>query len=102
MLVNTYLHRDTERHPWADRFSPEEWTEGDAGEQWSFNHFSRGPQVCPGINLAVLLGTGALAQLLRERLVELRSPSLDPEEPLPHMLDYFGLRFALAQSSNSA
>jgi hypothetical protein len=33
------------------------------------------------------------ATLLRRRDVELTSPSLDSERPLPHMLDFFGLRF---------
>lgn len=96
VLVNTFLHRDTDRHPWADRFAPERWTEGDAADDWSFNHFSRGPQGCPGAGLALFLGKAVLAQVLRERRVELLSGSLDHEKPLPHMLDFFGLRFGLA------
>ena len=99
VIVNGFLHRDAERHPWADRFAPERWTEGDAGESWSFNHFSRGPQGCPGAGLALLLGGEALAQVLGDRTVELRSHELDPERPLPHMLDFFGLRFGLAPAS---
>jgi cytochrome P450 len=95
LIPNTFLHRDRERFPYADRFAPERWVDGDAGEQWSFNHFSRGPQVCPGINLATLLGTAALATVLRERAVELEAPSIDPEKPLPHMLDYFGIKVGL-------
>jgi cytochrome P450 len=95
VLVNTFLHRDTDRHPWADRFAPEQWTEGDAAEDWSFNHFSRGPQGCPGAWLALFLGKAMLAELLRVRRATLLAPSLDSERPLPHMLDFFGLRFGL-------
>ena len=98
VISNTYLHRDTERHPWADRFAPEQWIDGDAASDWSFNHFSRGPQGCPGTGLALFLGKAVLAELLRNHTIELRSPSLDPDKPLPHMLDYFGLRLALAAS----
>jgi cytochrome P450 len=95
LVVNTYLHRDTDRHPWADRFVPERWTEGDAAREWSFNHFSRGPQGCPGAGLALFLGKAVLATVLRRRVAELRSPSLDPERALPHMLDFFGIRTGL-------
>jgi hypothetical protein len=38
-----------------------------------------------------------LATLLCRREVDLVSPSLDPEPPLPHMLDFFGLRFDLRE-----
>jgi cytochrome P450 len=96
VIANHYFHRDTDRHPWADRFSPERWTEGDAGQSWSFNHFSRGPQGCPGVGLALFLGKGVLATVLRERDVELTSQELDPDRSLPHMLDFFALRFRLS------
>lgn len=105
LIVNTFMHRDTDRQPWADRFAPEKWLDGDAAEDFSFNHFSRGPQGCPGAHLALFLGAAVIATLLSRRSVTLESPRLGPEPPLPHMLDFFGLRFALgapAQSSNSA
>ena len=95
LIPNTFLHRDRERHEWADRFAPERWVDGEAAGDWSFNHFSRGPQGCPGAALALLLGTAVLATVLRAGPVELASPSLDPAKPLPHMLDFFGLRFRL-------
>jgi cytochrome P450 len=95
LIPNAFLHRDTERHPWADRFSPEQWLDGEAPDDWCFNHFSRGPQGCPGAGLALFLATAVLATLLTRRDVELASPSLDPDRPLPHMLDFFGLRFDL-------
>ena len=56
-----------------------------------FNHFSRGPQGCPGTALALQVGRTAVRALL-ERGVEPASPKLNPEKPLPHMLDFFGAR----------
>ena len=31
MIVNTFHHRDPDRVPYADRFAPEEWIDGDGG-----------------------------------------------------------------------
>jgi cytochrome P450 len=93
LIVNTFMHRDPDRHDFADRFAPEAWTDGTAADDWSFNHLSHGPQGCPGSGLALLVGTTLLATLLGERHVRLVEPRLDPERPLPHMLDFFALRF---------
>ncbi len=95
LIPNTFLHRDRERHDWADRLVPERWLDGSAAGDWSFNHFSRGPQGCPGTAIARLAGSAALSTLLRGREVELVSTSLDPAKPLPAMLDFFALRFRL-------
>jgi cytochrome P450 len=95
VIVNAFFHRDRERYAFADRFSPEIWKDGSTYEDWSFNHFSHGPQGCPGISLAKLLGTGMLANVLAGREVSLLHPKLDPDKPLPHMLDYFGVRIGL-------
>ena len=96
LIPNLFLHRDRERHDYADRFAPERWVDGTAADDWSFNHFSRGPQGCPGAAIALAIGKSALATVLRDREVELVSPSLDPAKPLPHMLDFFGLSFRLS------
>ena len=48
LIPNTFLHRDRDRHAWADEFAPHRWVSGEAAGDWSFNHFSRGPQGCPG------------------------------------------------------
>jgi cytochrome P450 len=95
LISNVFNHRDRERHDFADRFAPEAWTEGDAAEDWSFNHFSHGPQGCPGTGLALFVGKALLADLLTQHRVRLLEPGLDPTQPLPHMLDYFRLRFTL-------
>jgi cytochrome P450 len=97
VICNTFNHRDPERHEFASRFSPEAWIEGEAANDWSFNHFSRGPQGCPGADLALFLGKAALANLLLARRFHLLQPRLDPSRPLPHMLDFFSLRFTVEQ-----
>ena len=96
LISNTFNHRDRQRHEGANRFEPEAWTEGDRGSDWSLNHFSHGPQGCPGASLALLVGKAALASLLEGRQVRLLSPKLDPHRPLPEMLDFFEIRFALS------
>jgi cytochrome P450 len=99
LFVNTYMHRDRDRHPRADTFLPEAWLDGGAQEDWSFNHFSHGPQGCPGTGLATFVGKALLAGLLSKRQVELAEPKLDPDKPLPHMLDFFSIRFELSPTA---
>jgi cytochrome P450 len=101
LIVNTLFHRDPDTHDFADRFAPEAWTDGGAGEDWSFNHLSHGPQGCPGSGLALFLGTTMLSAVLTDRQVELLEPKLNPDRPLPHMLDFFGLRFRLEPACGS-
>jgi cytochrome P450 len=96
LIPNTYLHRDRDRIEYADRFAPDRWPNGEAAKEWSFNHFSRGAQGCPGTGITKFIGKAVLAKLLRDHRVELLSPSLDPARPLPHMLDYFGIRVRLS------
>jgi Cytochrome P450 len=95
LIVNSFNHRDREELAFADRFAPQEWINGSASSDWRFNHFSHGPQGCPGADLALFVGKKMLGTLLRERDVRLLSPELDPGEPMPHTLDFFGLKFAL-------
>jgi cytochrome P450 len=92
LIVNTFHHRDREVVEFADRFYPEAWTRGAAAEDWTFNQFSHGPQGCPGAGLALFLGKAMLAALLARRRPLLVAPSLNPEQSLPHMLDFFRVR----------
>ena len=97
LISNTFNHRDPERVEFADRFAPGQWLEGGAAGDWTFNHFSHGPQGCPGAWIALFVAKGMLARLLTERRLDLvGGPELDPAEPLPAMLDFFSLRFAAA------
>jgi cytochrome P450 len=98
LIVNTYSHRDPELHEYADRFAPEAWISGDAAGDWTFNHFSHGPQGCPGTAVAKFVGKAMVAKIIRERDVTLTSGGLEPGE-LPHMLDYFGLKLRLSPRS---
>jgi cytochrome P450 len=96
VIVNSFSHRDRSRHEFADRFAPEAWIDGGAAEDWSFNHFSHGPQGCPGVALSLLVGRTMLETLLGERTVTLLAPDLQRSDSLPYSLDYFALRFGLA------
>ena len=101
IIVNSFNHRDRDAFPdTADRFSPEQWlADGEAAGDWRFNHFSHGPQGCPGAALALLVGREMLGTLVRARDVKLLEPGLDARRPLPHSLDFFSLRFALPPAS---
>jgi cytochrome P450 len=95
LILNSFNHRDREAVPYADRFEPEAWLSGDAADDWQFNHFSHGPQGCPGAELALRVGEAMVGAVVRNRGVHLLEPRLDPAGPLPHSLDYFALRFSL-------
>jgi cytochrome P450 len=96
VIVNTYLHRERERHPDADRFHPDTWITGPAPNDWAFNHLSHGPQGCPGSDLVLFIGAGLIAHVLAACEVHLTNRELDPKRPLPHMLDAFALRLQLS------
>jgi cytochrome P450 len=95
LIVNTFNHRDKEAHPFADRFAPDEWLAGGAASSWQFNHFSHGPQGCPGTGLALFVGKAMLATILRDHAIKPLGSRLDPDKPMPHMLDFFSLQFEL-------
>ena len=90
LIYNVFNHRNRDRIPYADRFSPGEWVSGDAGSDWSYNFFSHGPQVCPGIGLSMLLGQTVLAHLLDAGVPTVTGTSMDSTKPLPHSLDLYG------------
>jgi cytochrome P450 len=95
LIVNAYFHRDRERlGERADRFSPEAWApDGEFAADWGMNHFSHGPQGCPGSDLSLLLGEVTLRALMdHDPAAEQR---LDPAKALPHMLNPYALRFTL-------
>ncbi len=94
LIVNSFNHRDPSL-AYADLFAPDEWVTGDAAENWSFNHFSHGPQGCPGAGLATLVGKAMLAAILRDNEVDYQGPALEAGKPLPRSLDYFSLKFTL-------
>ena len=83
-----FLHRDTERLPHADRFSPAIWLDGTA-ERDGFVPFSAGPAECPAKNLVLMLASATLRTLIRLHQPVLPEESaLDPHH-LPATLDPF-------------
>jgi cytochrome P450 len=90
IILNTFLHRDSEKHYFADRFSPELWLESE--ENYYFNHLSNGQQVCAGKNLVLFIGTAVLIELLRGGRYRLRRPALNPAKPLPHTFNEFRIK----------
>jgi cytochrome P450 len=97
LIYNVFNHRNRERIPYADRFSPGEWVSGDAGDDWSYNFFSHGPQGCPGAGLSVFLGQTVLAHVLDVGTPTVSGTSLDPTKSLPHSLDLYGFSVDLVK-----
>jgi len=91
MILNPFNHRDAERVPDADRLVAERWADG--RRDYRFNHLSNGTQDCPGGPLVLLLGKAVIARVLERHALELEHPQLTAGEPLPHMLDFFRIRF---------
>jgi hypothetical protein len=59
------------------------------------NVFSRGGAQCAGRNLALVLGTASLAEMLRQGEYELLRPKLSPDQPLPYGMNPLNVRFAV-------
>ena len=94
VIFAPFLHRDDQRLPYADQFTPEIWLDGRAQDNWSLVPFSAGPAECAGRNLALLVASTLLAALLERHEFRLTSPArLDPQRPLPGTLNPFGLHF---------
>jgi hypothetical protein len=81
--------------PYANRFAPEIWLDGSGDADTSLNLFSRGGAQCAGRNLALLLVTASLAELLRHAEFELLRPKLSPDRPLPYAINPLATRFAV-------
>lgn len=81
--------------PQADRFAPDLWLDGWADADWQMNVFSRGGAQCAGRNLALVLGTASLAEMLRQREYELLRPKLASGRPLPYGMNPLRVRFAV-------
>jgi cytochrome P450 len=92
------FHRAS-RQPFANRFAPEIWFDGSADSDWSFNLFSRGGAQCAGRNLALVLATASLAELLRQAEFDLHKPKLSPDRPLPYLINPLTTRFAVRARS---
>ncbi len=95
VLIPAAAHHRARRLPHANRFAPDLWLDGSADADWQMNVFSRGGAQCAGRNLALLLGTASLAELLRQREFELLRPTLAPDQPLPYGINPLKVRLAI-------
>jgi cytochrome P450 len=95
LIYAPFFHRDDQRLPFADRFSPELWLDGKA-DDWPLIPFSRGPAVCPGRELVLLLSSAMLSVLLKAEKIGLApGRKLDSRQPLPATLNNYALRFVV-------
>ena len=96
LIHNLFNHRNRDRIAYADRYAPEEWSEGAASQDWSFNFFSHGPQGCPGAGLSIFLGQAFLGRLVTSATPTLQSgPKLSWATPLPYTFDIYATTIAL-------
>jgi cytochrome P450 len=95
VLIPVAAHHRARRLPHANQFAPDLWLDGSADADWQMNVFSRGGAQCAGRNLALLLGTASLAELLRQGEFELLRPKLAPDRPLPYGINPLNVRFVV-------
>ena len=86
----------------ANRLAPEIWLDGSGDADWSLNIFSRGGAQCAGRNLALVLATASLAELLRQAEFGLLKPKLGPDRPLPYAINPLATRFEINVRSSRA
>jgi cytochrome P450 len=98
VLIPVAAHHRARRLPHANRFAPDLWLDGSADADWQMNVFSRGGAQCAGRNLALVLGTASLAELLRQREFELLRPKLARDRPLPFGINPLRVRFAIRET----
>jgi hypothetical protein len=96
VIYAPFFHRDRERLPFADRFSPELFLRERTQDDWPLIPFSSGPAACPGQDLVLHTTTTMLSALLDElRWREAGPQRLDPRRPLPGTLDNYRLELEL-------
>jgi cytochrome P450 len=95
VLIPVVAQHRARRLPQANTFAPDRWLDGSADADWQMNVFSRGGAQCAGRNLALVLGTASLAELLRQRKYELLAPKLSAEKPLPYGINPLKVRLAV-------
>jgi len=96
VIFTPFFHRDNERLPYADRFAPELWQNGEPPQNAAFVPFSEGAAACPGRELVLMLSSALISSLLSHaRLRLLPGSALKPGQPIPATLSHFHLRFEL-------
>ena len=102
VLIPAAVFHRGRRLPYANRFAPEIWLDGSGDADWSLNLFSRGGAQCAGRNLALVLSTASLAELLRLADFALLRPKLSPDRPLPYAINPLTIRFAVHSQPSRA
>lgn len=95
VIFTPFFHRDNERLPYADRFTPELWNGPDQPRDWPLFPFSEGPAMCPGRHLVLLLVPALIAAILDNLRLKLNTDLLNANRPLPGTLNHFGLTFEI-------
>ena len=95
VLIPAAVFHRARRLPYANRLAPEIWLDGSGDSDWSLNLFSRGGAQCAGRNLALVLSTASLAELLRHAEFGLLRPNLSSDRPLPYAINPLTTRFAI-------
>jgi cytochrome P450 len=93
VLIPAAVFHRADTHPFANQLAPEIWLDGSGDADWSLNLFSRGGAQCAGRNLALVLATASLAELLRQAEFRLLNPKLGPDRPLPYGINPLTTRF---------
>ncbi len=102
VLIPAAVFHRSRRLPYANRLAPEIWLDGSGDSDWSLNLFSRGEAQCAGRNLALMLATASLAELLRQAEFVLLKPKLSPDRPLPYAINPLTTRFAVTRRPSRA
>ena len=102
VLIPAAVFHRARKFPYANRLAPEIWLDGAGDADWSLNLFSRGEAQCAGRNLALVLATASLAELLRQAEFGLLEPELSADRPLPYAMNPLTTRFAVNRRSSRA
>jgi len=95
LVFTPFFHRDDQRLPHANGFTPELWLHERTDAQWPLVPFSGGPAVCPARHLVQMLSSAMLAALIDGREPRLVSRQKMVPGRLPGTLNNYGLRFAV-------
>ena len=101
LMQMVYHGRAAYRGRSANRFTPQQWLDGTADQDWGLSPASRGPAACPGADLGFFLVTAALATCMRHARFRLLTQELRPDEPLPYSYDVSSVKFAVADKPDA-
>src|SRR5436305_1354584 len=99
LIFAPFFHRDPTRLPFADRFVPDVWlgrVESAVNIGPALVPFSAGPAICPGRQVALLLSSLMLAEILRGPRLRLTPFNrLRSDAPLPPTFSPYDTTFSI-------